>query len=228
MTLVEILEFLRECFVIDVAAILGVIISIVSLIVNCIQKRKLHDAEASLKKELQEANHKQEEKILHLTKLYENIPYFAEQKEKKIDIIKNYKDIVSNILRGEYDIDRFNSIADDLLTCLDEVLDAKLISEIKALNEKIKEYFERIVRNDSWANVTLGQVKDLFEALKPNLLTLIRDQKSTIEHTTKFLYAAHDGEKVEEANMSSEQVENLKIKVKSRTKKAKPPRKRGG
>ena len=141
------------------------------------------------------------------------------QKEKKINTIKSYTDIVPNILHGKYEVDKFNSIADDVLTCLDEDLDAELIFEIEALNEKIKEYFERIRRNDSWANVTLGQVKDLFEALKPKLLALIRDQKSTIEHAPEVLYAAHGGEKVEKSNMSDEKIKKLKKKVKSRAKK---------
>ena len=208
MTLVEILEFLRECFVIDVAAILGVIFSTVNLGLSYNQKKKL-----------QAADHAQEEKILHLTKLYENIPYVAEQREKKINTIKNYKDTVSDILIGKYEIDKFNSVADDVLTCLDEVFDAELISEIEFLNEKIRKYFERIRRNDSWANVTLGQVKDLFEALKPKLLALIRDQKSTIEHAPEVLHAAHGGEKVEKSNMSDEKIKKLKKKVKSRAKK---------
>lgn len=208
MTLVEILEFLRECFVIDVAAILGVIFSTVNLGLSYKQKKKL-----------QAADHAQEEKILHLTKLYENIPYVAEQREKKINTIKNYKDTVSDILIGKYEIDKFNSVADDVLTCLDEVFDAELISEIEFLNEKIRKYFERIRRNDSWANVTLGQVKDLFEALKPKLLALIRDQKSTIEHAPEVLHAAHGGEKVEKSNMSDEKIKKLKKKVKSRAKK---------
>ncbi len=208
MTLVEILEFLRECFVIDVAAILGVLFSIVNLIVSGKQKKKL-----------QKDHHEHEEKILHLTKLYENLPYFAEQKEKKINTITIYKDTVSDIFIGKYEIDKFNSIADDVLTCMDEILNAELISEIEVLNEKIREYFEHIRRNDSWAKVTLGKAEDLFKVLKPKLLALIRDQKSTIEHAPEALYAAHGGEKVEKSNMSDEKIKKLKKKVKYHTKK---------
>lgn len=177
------LEFLKESIIVDVAGILGLILSSIECIVDYSQKKKLKNVEATLKKEMQEADHNQETQILYLTRLYDNLPYVKEQHDNKWAAINKYKDAVSAIIRGE---------------------------------------------NVFYANVNLGKIVDLFENLKPKLLSCIRTQKNTEAYMTEYLQVAREGKNVEKSSMDAEKAQCLRNKVIKYNKETKPPRKRRG
>lgn len=147
-------------------------------------KKELHESDERLKKELQAADHDHEVKILkrqqdfekelfYLKQLYESIPYLNEQRQKKIEDIKKYKNVIESVLEDTYTSRTFDE--NTILTYFD---DKDFLSKIEELNKIITEYLRRCNNGQSVCSVFSfkDSIRTQYEAIKPTLNAHIQGQ----------------------------------------------------
>lgn len=142
----NVLAILRENLIIDIAAILGVLFSIANLIVNCIQKKKLHEADKILKKELQEADHCQEEKIVKLTNQCNQLQKAmdsvqtqkVDEETHRCEVINNYLKAVGRIVFNPFEKGIESEFGESISEIFMYTPDEKK-AKVREMNDKVKD-----------------------------------------------------------------------------------------
>lgn len=166
-----------------------------------------------IKKDEIKRNHKNELELLKIQQNFERETILVAQRQKEVENINEYISVIKSILNGTYEYVRFNKVANIILSYFD---DKELCTKIRELNKTIDDYFKQWDILTEYKSFSFNDsIQTQFAPIEEKLLNHIQDHN------------AYGIKTIEESNMSVKQIKKLKRKVKSRSKKEKPP-KNGG